>query len=82
MVLRAIVRKKVRAALNCFSETIENNVRSKITKSHFLDPAYFKEMSILLDALIKQRKKKAIHLVHYIQRLNVLCIIILSKMKW
>lgn len=51
------------------SETIENNVRSKIIKSHFLDPAYFKEMSILLDALIKQRKKKAIEYAKYLKEM-------------
>jgi len=50
------------------SETIENNVRSNINKSQFLDPAYFKEMSKVLDALIKQRKKKAIKYAEYLKK--------------
>ncbi|MFK5949463.1 MAG: hypothetical protein QM500_11925 [Methylococcales bacterium] len=50
------------------SETIENNVRSKIIKSQFLDPAYFKEMSKVLDALIKQQKKKAIEYAEYLKK--------------
>ncbi|NOQ63457.1 MAG: hypothetical protein GQ582_02965 [Methyloprofundus sp.] len=54
------------------SETIENNVRSKIIKSHFLDPVYFKEMSTLLDALIKQRKKQAIKYADYLKKMDAL----------
>ncbi|MEE9338708.1 MAG: HsdR family type I site-specific deoxyribonuclease [Methylococcaceae bacterium] len=51
------------------SETIENNVRSKIIKSHFLDPAYFDRMSKLLAELIKQRKEKAIEYAEYLKKI-------------
>ena len=42
------------------SETIENNVRSKIIKEHLNDPAYYDTMSALLDEIIADRKAKAI----------------------
>lgn len=41
------------------AETIENNVRQKIIKEHLNDPAYYDEMSKLLDQIIRERKKKA-----------------------
>ena len=50
------------------AETIENNVRSKIIKDHLLDPAYFDEMSKLLDEIIKQRKQNAIDYEEYLQK--------------
>ena len=50
------------------AETIENNVRSKIIKDHLLDPAYFDEMSKLLDEIIKQRKQNAIDYEEYLKK--------------
>ena len=44
---------------NAIAETIENNVRSKIIKEHLNDPAFYEEMSALLDEIIKFRKEKA-----------------------
>jgi type I restriction enzyme R subunit len=51
------------------SETIENNVRSKIIKEHLNDPAFYDRMSVLLDELIKARKEKAIEYEEYLQKI-------------
>ncbi|MCP5358588.1 MAG: HsdR family type I site-specific deoxyribonuclease [Pseudomonadales bacterium] len=51
------------------AETIENNVRSKIIKDHLLDPAYFAQMSKLLDEIIKQRKEQALEYQAYLQKI-------------
>ena len=51
------------------SETIENNVRSKIIKEHLNDPAFFDKMSALLDEIISQRKAKAIEYAEYLQKI-------------
>jgi type I restriction enzyme, R subunit len=45
---------------NAISETIENNVRSKIIKEHLSDPAFYDKMSALLDEIIADRKAKAV----------------------
>lgn len=41
------------------AETIENNVRSVIVNEHLSDPAFYDQMSSLLDEIIKARKSKA-----------------------
>ncbi|HNF95853.1 MAG TPA: hypothetical protein PK493_01105, partial [Pseudomonadota bacterium] len=42
------------------AETIANNVRSKILKSHLLDPAYYDRMSVLLgEILVDLREKRS-----------------------
>jgi type I restriction enzyme R subunit len=51
------------------AETIENNVRSKIIKDHLIDPAFFEEMSVLLSAIIKERKEKAISYEEYLKKI-------------
>jgi type I restriction enzyme R subunit len=51
------------------SETIENNVRSTIIKSHLIDPAYFERMSKLLDEIIKLRKDQAIDYQKYLEEI-------------
>lgn len=51
------------------SETIENNVRRKIIKEHLIDPAYFEEMSKLLDEIIKERKTSAINYAEYLKKI-------------
>ena len=58
--------KSDRAAI---SETIENNVRSKIVKEHLNDPAYYDTMSALLDELIAARKARAIEYEEYLKRI-------------
>ncbi len=54
---------------NAISETIENNVRSKIIKEHLNDPAFYEKMSALLDEIIAVRKAKAIEYEEYLKRI-------------
>jgi type I restriction enzyme, R subunit len=51
------------------AETIENNVRSKITKERVADPAFYDKMSALLDEIIAARKSKAIEYEEYLKRI-------------
>lgn len=51
------------------SETIENNVRSKIIKEHLNDPAYYERMSALLDEIIAARKARALEYEDYLKRI-------------
>ncbi|MBL8871091.1 MAG: HsdR family type I site-specific deoxyribonuclease [Planctomycetaceae bacterium] len=51
------------------AETIENNVRRKIIKEHLNDPAYFEQMSTLLDEIIAARKAKAIEYEVYLKKI-------------
>jgi type I restriction enzyme, R subunit len=54
---------------NAISETIENNIRSKIIKEHLNDPAFYEEMSALLAEIITARKAKAIEYEEYLKRI-------------
>ena len=51
------------------AETIENNVRQKIIKDHLIDPAFFEEMSTLLNAIIKERKDNAITYEEFLKKI-------------
>jgi len=62
----------VKNSKGAVAETIENNVRSKIIKDHLLDPAYFDEMSILLDEIIRQRRAEAIDYQEYLAKIAAL----------
>jgi len=59
----------IRSDRNAAAETIENNVRKKIIKSHLSDPAFYEKMSALLDEIIKQRKAEAIAYEEYLKRI-------------
>ena len=59
--------KGIKGNKDAVSETIENNVRSKIIKDHLIDPAFFEEMSVLLGAIIKERKENAISYEEYLK---------------
>jgi type I restriction enzyme R subunit len=48
------------------AETIENNVRRKIIKEHLNDPAFYENMSALLDEIIATRRAKAIEYEEYL----------------
>ena len=50
------------------AETIENNVRSKIIKENLNDPAYYANMSALLNEIIAARKANAIEYEDYLKR--------------
>ena len=51
------------------AETIENNVRVKIVRDHLIDPAYFEEMSVLLDKIIQERKAEAESYEAYLKKI-------------
>jgi type I restriction enzyme R subunit len=54
------------------AETIENNVRSNIIRDHLIDPAYFEEMSKLLNLLIEKRRNEAIEYTEYLREIAIL----------
>ena len=51
------------------AETISNNVRSKIIKSHLSDPAYFDKMSKLLDQLLADLRQQRISYREYLDEI-------------
>jgi type I restriction enzyme R subunit len=53
---------------DAIAETIENNVRSKIIKEHLNDPAFYAEISALLDEIIKFRKEQADKYEEYLKK--------------
>ncbi len=59
----------IRSSKEAMQETIENNVRVKIIKDHLIDPAYFDEMSKLLNEIIRERKEKAVTYEEYLKRI-------------
>ena len=61
--------KRIKDNEGAVAETIENNVRKKIIKDQYLDPAFFDEMSKLLDELIKQRKANALSYEDYLKKI-------------
>lgn len=61
--------KGIKGSKQAVAETIENNVRQKIIKDHLIDPAFFEEMSTLLNAVIKERKDNAISYEEYLQKI-------------
>lgn len=67
----AVVAKlnRIRSNKHAISESIENNIRSKIIKEHLNDPAYYEKMSALLDEIIIMRKSKAIEYEDYLNRI-------------
>jgi len=54
------------------AETIENNVRKLIVDESPVNPKYYEKMSELLDALIQQRKTKAIDYKEYLAKVVAL----------
>jgi type I restriction enzyme R subunit len=61
--------KGIKGSKQAVAETIENNVRQKIIKDHLIDPAFFEEMSTLLNAVIKERKENAISYEEYLKKI-------------
>ncbi len=59
----------IKGSKEAVAETIENNVRRKIIKEHLIDPAYFEEMSKLLNEIIKERKANAISYEEYLKKI-------------
>lgn len=59
----------IKSSKEAVAETIENNVRRKIIKEHLIDPAYFEEMSKLLNEIIKERKANAVSYEEYLKKI-------------
>ncbi len=55
---------------SAIAAAVAGNIRSSIIKSHLLDPAYFDQMSKLLDEVIRQRKEDAIAYEEYLKRIE------------
>ena len=59
----------IKGSKEAVAETIENNVRQKIIKEHLIDPAYFEEMSKLLNTIIAELRQKKISYEEYLQKM-------------
>ncbi|MBI5805801.1 HsdR family type I site-specific deoxyribonuclease [candidate division TA06 bacterium] len=59
----------IRSSKEAVAETIENNIRQKIVKEHLIDPAYFDEMSKLLNTIIAELKQKKISYEQYLKKM-------------
>jgi type I restriction enzyme, R subunit len=59
----------IKGSKEAVAETIENNVRQKIIKEHLIDPAYFEEMSKLLNTIIAELREKKISYEEYLQKM-------------
>lgn len=64
--------KGIRSNPQAVAETIENNVRQKIMRDHLIDPAFFDEMSKLLNAIIEERKSQALSYADYLKEIAAL----------
>jgi len=62
----------IRSNKTAIAETIENNVRQKIIKDHLLDPAFYDEMSKLLNSIIQERRAQAIEYEEYLRKIAAL----------
>ena len=58
--------ERIRGNEEAVAETIENNVRKLIIDESPVNPKYYEKMSDLLDALILERKKRALDYKEYI----------------
>lgn len=62
----------IKSSKVAIAETIENNVRQKIIKDHLLDPAFYDEMSKLLNTIIEERRAQAIEYEEYLRKIAML----------
>lgn len=61
--------KSMRENKEAVAETIENNVRKLIIDETPVNPKYYERMSLLLDALIAQRRKEALDYEEYLKKI-------------
>ena len=54
------------------AETIENNMRKTIVDENPVNPKYYDQMSVLLEALIEERRKQAITYQEYLEKIKAL----------
>jgi len=62
----------IKGSQQAVAETIENNVRQKIIRDHLIDPAFFEEMSTLLNEVIRERRALAISYEEYLKKIAVI----------
>ncbi|MBI5251779.1 MAG: type I restriction endonuclease subunit R [Desulfomonile tiedjei] len=59
----------IRKDKEAVAETIENNLRKLIIDEQPINPKYYEKMSELLDALIKERREKALEYEEYLAKI-------------
>jgi type I restriction enzyme R subunit len=64
--------EEIKADPEAVAETIDNNVRRVIIDERPVNPQYYDRMSALLEALILERRQKAIDYQAYLQRIKAL----------
>jgi type I restriction enzyme, R subunit len=64
--------KGIRENNELVAETIENNLRKVIIDEQPVNPKYYEEMSVLLDALIKERREEALEYQAYLEKIKEL----------
>jgi len=64
--------KTIRGNQGAMAEAIENNIRKVIVDENPVNPKYYEQMSVLLDELIKQRRKKALEYQTYLEQIKQL----------
>jgi len=64
--------KGIRSNQAAVAETIENNLRKVITEEKPTNPKYFEKMSVLLNALIKERQEQAKSYEAYLEEIRAL----------
>ncbi len=62
----------IRSGKDAIAETIANNVRSKIIKEQLNDPAFYGNMSVLLNEIIADLRAKRIDYEEYLKRIGEL----------
>lgn len=62
----------IRKSRNAVSETIANNVRTKIIREHLNDPAFYDKMSVLLNGILDDLKAKRIEYAEFLKEFELL----------
>jgi len=70
--LESRLPENMRKSATAVAETIENNLRKSISDSRSVNPAYYDNLSDLLDALIQQRHTEVQEYQHYLAKLKAL----------
>ena len=63
---------RIRKDKEAMAETIENNIRKLIIDEQEVNPRYYKQMSKLLDEIIKQRRDEAFEYEEYLKQIVIL----------
>ena len=64
--------KGIRSNKEAMAETIENNLRKVVIEENPTNPMYYEKMSVLLDELIKRRKREAMDYEKYLEEIVAL----------